>query len=78
MSCSKVRIWDSSTGQLLQPALMDHSGPIRSVCALPGMGGFATCSNDGSVIMRAGDGAAVNTSFHPPQDDGSPPFVLDW
>lgn len=74
----KVRIWDGSTGALLQPAIVDHTGPIRSVCLLPGMGGFATCSNDGSVIMRTGDGAAVSTSFQPPQEDGSPPFLLDW
>lgn len=42
------------------------------------MGGFATCSNDGTVVMRTGDGVAVGTSCHPRQHDGSPPFVLDW
>mmetsp|Transcript_26543 Transcript_26543/g.25403 ORF Transcript_26543/g.25403 Transcript_26543/m.25403 type:complete len:784 (+) Transcript_26543:191-2542(+) len=72
----KLRFWDSNTGQQIGDSISDHSGSIRSITAVPGIGGFATSSNDGTVALRGADGSVVGSISHPQQSDGSP-FVHD-
>lgn len=74
----QIRLWNGSTGQQLGASIKDHGGSIRCICAVPGVGGFATGANDGCVNLRASDGSVIGSMFHPCQEDGSPPFVLDW
>ena len=66
-----------NTGQQVQSPIQDHGGPIRAITKVSGVDGYATCSNDGTVILRDSNGHAIGTMFHPPQEDGSPPFILD-
>jgi WD40 repeat protein len=73
-----LRFWNASSGQLVGKPMKDHEGSIRSICAIPGFDGFVTTGNDGAVIIRAIDGHVIETLMHPLQDDGGPPFVLDW
>lgn len=73
----QIRFWNLSTGQASASPIRDHAGSIRSIAALPGVSGFLTTSNDGSVVMRGIDGQPIEQLFHSPTDDGSPPFVLD-
>jgi phospholipase A-2-activating protein len=73
----KLRLWNISTGSLLSEPIMDHLGSLRAVFNLPEVGGFATTSNDGSIILRDNSGAPFESVFHDPQDDGSSPFILD-
>lgn len=65
------------SGQECQSPIQDHGGPIRAITRVAGCDGFATCSNDGSVMLRDSSGSVLGTMFHPPQDDGSPPFLFD-
>lgn len=74
----RLRFWDASTGNTVGSAIEDHLGSIRSISALPGMDGILTTSNDGTVVMRSIDGQCIEILAHPVQEDGSPPFVLDW
>jgi len=74
----KLRIWNVNTATMIGSPVQDHSGSIRSICALPGIGGFATGANDGTVALRSVDGEVLGTVFHAAQEDGSPPFILDW
>lgn len=37
-----------------------------------------TTSNDGTAVLRSIDGQQIGVLPHPAQEDGSPPFVLDW
>lgn len=46
----QLRLWDPSDGKQLGESVEDHEGPIRGICGLPGLGGFATCGNDGNVL----------------------------
>ena len=79
----KLRVWSLLTGQQLITPIEDHAGSIRSVFRIPGTG-FATTSNDGSVLVRSaidltgGSGGSVSTFLHPPQagGEGFPPFIL--
>ena len=77
----KLRIWSLTTGEQVTTPIEDHAGSIRSIFRIPGTG-FATTSNDGSVLVRSsldsGGGGSVNTFLHPPQvgGEGYPPFVL--
>ena len=73
----KLRLWDLKTGSLVKEPICDHMGPVRAIFGLADVGGFATTSNDGSIILRDDTGAPFESVFHDPQDDGSPPFVLD-
>jgi len=73
----KLRIWNIQTGREVQSSIMDHEGPIRSITAVPTLDGYATTSNDGSIILRASDGHRLDSMFHPFQDDGMAPFILD-
>ena len=73
----KLRFWSSNTGQQIGESISDHSGSIRSIISIPGVAGCATTSNDGTVALRGPDGSIVGSMMHPPQEDGSPPFVLD-
>jgi phospholipase A-2-activating protein len=73
----QIRFWDMLTGNQSAPPVCDHAGSIRSIAALPGVAGFLTTSNDGSVIMRGVDGQPIEQLFHSSTEDGSPPFVLD-
>jgi WD40 repeat protein len=73
----QVRFWDS-TGKKVGDSLRDHQGSIRSICPIPTLDGFATTSNDGTIAVRTGDGSIVASLVHPLQDDGIPPFILDW
>ena len=70
----KLRLWASVSGkQILETE--DHLGPIRGLAAIPGVG-FISCSNDGTVKLRACDGAECATVCHDPQEDGSAPLIL--
>jgi len=77
----KLRIWSLATGQQVVTPIEDHAGSIRSIFRIPGTG-FATTSNDGSVLVRSsldsGGGGSVSTFLHPPQagGEGFPPFIL--
>ena len=73
----KLRIWDGQSGRQIGDTMSDHLGPIRSIASVPGLSGMVTCSNDGSVMLRGIDGSLIDTMMHPPQEDGTPPFVLD-
>ncbi len=73
----RLRIWDAS-GKMVGDPIADHAGSIRSICAVSGIGALATSSNDGSIMLRTIDGESIGTMLHPPQEDDSPPFVLDW
>jgi WD40 repeat protein len=74
----KLRLWNPTTGLQVGPTIEDHGGPIRSIAFLPGVEGMITTSNDGSVVLRSGDGQAIEALMHPLQEDGSPPMVLNW
>eukprot|EP01038_Epipyxis_sp_PR26KG_P006801 gene6801-9316_t len=73
----RLRFWDIVSGNLIGTPIEDHHGSIRSIAKLPGIKGFATSSNDGTVILRTIDGQEIGTVFHQAQEDGSPPFILD-
>lgn len=78
----RLRCWDVPSGNTASPieTVNDHEGPIRSIFSLHhrDLDLFATTSNDGSVKVRAGTGKdVVSTLYHPSQDDGSPPLLLD-
>ena len=73
----RLRLWDSVTGKVIGTAIEDHEGSIRSISSLPGIDGYTTTSNDGTVKMRSIEGQPFGTVCHLLQDDGSPPFVLD-
>lgn len=72
----KLRLWDGTTAVQIGESISDHSGSIRSITMIPGLDGFATTSNDGTIALRGSDGAVVGSMMHPPQEDCSPPFVL--
>ena len=73
----KLRIWNLETGTEVQSSISDHEGPIRSIAAVPILDGYATSSNDGSIVLRAADGHRLDSMFHPFQEDGMAPFILD-
>eukprot|EP01036_Dinobryon_divergens_P030892 gene30892-40205_t len=73
----RLRFWNASTGTLLGDPIEDHSGPLRSIAAVSGIGGLVTTSNDGTAVLRSIDGQQIGVLPHPAQEDGSPPFVLD-
>lgn len=64
------------TGQQICDAIQDHGGSIRCLAAVPGIDGFVTGANDGFVVLRSIEGQQIGLMPHPPQEDGSPPFVL--
>ncbi len=64
--------------ELIGQPIKDHYGSIRSIQSLSGFHGFLTTSNDGSVNVRSLDGSIIESLMHPLQDDGNPPFILDW
>eukprot|EP01031_Cornospumella_fuschlensis_P032032 gene32032-38734_t len=72
----KLRIWNMTTGELVSTH-EDHGGPIRSIAALPGVDGMLTSSNDGSVMLRSGEGQSIEQLLHPVQEDGTLPMVLN-
>lgn len=66
----KLRVWSTATGSQVQPAVEDHSGPIRSIFNIPGFG-FGTTSNDGTLRLRLSpDGQCVSVCCHPPSEGG--------
>lgn len=72
----QLRFWDPSSGKQIGGCIKDHTGSIRSIC--PTSLGFATSSNDGTVLLRTPAGDPIGQIFHPPQEgEGSLPFVLD-
>lgn len=73
-----LRFWNTQTGQLIGSPIKDHQGSIRSIQPLPGIDGFLTTSNDGSIMMRSIEGQVIETLVHPLQEDGGPAFILDW
>lgn len=73
----KLRLWDS-TGAPIGAPISDHAGSIRSIAAVPGINGFMTTANDGTVALRSIEGETMGTMYHEPQEDGSAPFILDW
>jgi WD40 repeat protein len=74
----KLRLWDVSSGAVVGAPIADHAGSLRSIAAVPGINGFMTTANDGTVALRSIDGEAMGTMYHAPQEDGSAPFILDW
>ena len=73
----RLRLWDLTTGKEKGPPICDHEGSIRSIQAVRGIGGFATVANDGAMIVRTIDGQPIGSMYHPMQEDGAPPFLLD-
>jgi WD40 repeat protein len=73
-----LRIWNPTSGQLVGNPIKDHHGSMRAIASLPGFDGFITSANDGSIIVRSIEGQVLETLMHPLQDDGIPPFILDW
>lgn len=73
----RLRLWDLATGKETCPPIEDHEGSIRSISSVPGIGGFATTANDGSMIIRTIEGAPIGSMYHPLQEDGSPAFIMD-
>ena len=74
-----VRIWtvDINTGQVdcAHKVANDHDGPIRGIAALPNC--IATCSNDGTVKLRASDtGACISTLTFLQAQQSHPPMLL--
>eukprot|EP01034_Spumella_vulgaris_P024328 gene24328-30651_t len=70
-------MWDPVTGRVVGSPIADHSGSIRTIAALRGVGGFATGANDGTVSLRSVDGEVLGTVYHAAQEDGSAPFILN-
>ncbi|OWZ06602.1 PhosphoLipase A2 [Phytophthora megakarya] len=70
----KLRFWAKDTFALTK-TLMDHHGPIRQLVLVPDIG-FVSCSNDGSIKLRALDGTVVASMEHPLDAEGKPGFVL--
>ena len=74
-----VRIWtvDIKTGQVncVHEVSNDHDGPIRDIAALPNC--IATCSNDGTVKLRAIDtGDSMSTLTFLQTQESHPPMLL--
>lgn len=74
----QIRFWDSSTGKEVSSPIRDHEGSIRSITALPGVEGFLTTANDGTVVMRSIEGQVIASLQHPLLDESSSPFIFDW
>lgn len=74
----KLRFWDAETGQQVGTAIEDHQGSIRCLAPLPMIDGFATTSNDGTVMLRTIEGHVIDIMQHPVQEDGASPFVFNW
>ena len=78
----KIRIWPrsclSNSSPVPAATLEDHSGSIRSIAYIPAADAVVTTSNDGSAILRSSDSSPLGHLVHPAQEDGSPPFILQW
>ncbi|ETW04472.1 hypothetical protein, variant 1 [Aphanomyces invadans] len=75
---ARIRMWHavSPTEYALTRTLSDHQGPVRQLVQVDAIG-FASCSNDGSIKLRAADdGAVLVTCQHPLNHEGKPGFVL--
>ncbi|EEY64581.1 phospholipase A-2-activating protein, putative [Phytophthora infestans T30-4] len=70
----KLRFWAKDTYALTK-TLTDHQGPIRQLALVPDIG-FVSCSNDGSIKLRALDGTVLASMEHPLNTEGKPGFVL--
>jgi phospholipase A-2-activating protein len=73
----KVRIFEAGAATPSK-VLQNHEGSIRSITWVPGIDGFTTSSNDGSLCLHTMDGSTIGQMVHNPQEDGSLPFVLQW
>ena len=71
----RIRIWDLHEGTLLHDPIDDHEASIRCIAKVNNFG-FITCSNDGTVKLYTYEGDLVDSMSHPPQEDGSNPFVM--
>ncbi|TYZ59095.1 hypothetical protein PybrP1_007215 [[Pythium] brassicae (nom. inval.)] len=69
----QLRFW---TDFALTKTVADHRGPIRQLVLVPELGGFVSCSNDGSIKVRTLDGDVVASMEHPLNAEGKPGFVL--
>ncbi|KAF0693683.1 Aste57867_15386 [Aphanomyces stellatus] len=57
-------------------SLSRYPGPVRQLVQVDGFG-FASCSNDGTIKLRAADdGAVLMSASHPLNHEGKPGFVL--
>ncbi|ETV67981.1 hypothetical protein, variant 2 [Aphanomyces astaci] len=75
---ARIRMWHqvSPSAYELTRTLTDHQGPVRQLVQVDAIG-FASCSNDGSIKVRAADdGAVLATCQHPLNHEGKPGFVL--
>ncbi|KAH9074406.1 hypothetical protein Ae201684P_022214 [Aphanomyces euteiches] len=73
-----IRMWDavSPFNYTLMKTLTDHQGPVRQLVSVDEIG-FASCSNDGTIKLRAAeDGEVLMTCSHPLNHEGKPAFVL--
>ena len=70
-----IRIWNISMGALLHAPIAVHEASIRSIALVEAVG-FVTSSNDGTVRLFSSEGDLIETMCHPPQDDGSTPFIM--
>ncbi len=59
----KLRIWDPATGREVGAPITDHSGSIRAIASIPGINGFATSANDGTMALRSIDGELLGTVY---------------
>ena len=77
-----VRLWsvNPTTGETkqLHSVSNDHQGPIRGICRLDATtGSLATCSNDGTVKLRAADtGTCFSTLAFVAEQQQHPPMLL--
>ena len=78
----KIRIWSlkslSSSSPVPTTTIQDHTGSIRSIAYVSAIDAIVTTSNDGSAILRSSNAHPIGHMMHAAQEDGSPPFVLQW
>lgn len=50
----RLRFWNYVTGTPIGDPIVDHSGSLRSIAAVSGIGGLVTTSNDGLCVVFNG------------------------
>ncbi len=77
----QLRMWDiksilsgKSSSSPIKKMSTQHTGSIRSLCLLPSGNGFASASNDGTIIVWSLDGEMINKMQNPSGFEGLPAF----